>query len=47
VAGAALVTGGLGSLIYGFIVSAEHGSRSITLALRARVVLLVSFVHVE
>jgi len=32
VAGAALVTRGLGSLIYGFIRLAEHGSRSITLS---------------
>jgi MFS family permease len=48
VAGAALVTGGLGSLIYGFIRLAEHGSRSITLSsFVLSVVLLVSFVHVE
>src|SRR5665213_3089056 len=48
VAGAALVTGGLGSLIYAFIRIAEHGNRSVTLSSFAlSVVLLVSFVHVE
>jgi EmrB/QacA subfamily drug resistance transporter len=48
VAGAALVTGGLGSLIYGFIQLAEHGSRSVTLSSFAlSAVLLTTFVHVE
>ena len=47
-AGAALVTGGLGSLIYGFIRLAEHGSTSITIAsFVLSTVLLTSFVHVE
>ncbi|MGB8197596.1 MAG: MFS transporter [Acidimicrobiales bacterium] len=48
VAGAALVTGGLGSLIYGFIRLAEHGSRSVTLSSFAlSALLLFSFVQVE
>ncbi len=48
VAGAALVTGGLASLIYGFIRLAEHGSRSVTLgSFVLSAVLLTSFVHVE
>jgi EmrB/QacA subfamily drug resistance transporter len=48
VAGAALVTGGLGTLIYGFIRLAEHGSRSVTLgSFLISALLLVSFVRVE
>jgi EmrB/QacA subfamily drug resistance transporter len=48
VAGAALVTGGLGTLIYGFIRLAEHGSRSVTLSsFVLSAVLITSFVHVE
>jgi EmrB/QacA subfamily drug resistance transporter len=48
VAGAALVTGGLGSLIYGFIRLAEHASRSVTLSSFAlSALLLFSFVQVE
>ena len=48
VAGAALVTGGLGSLIYGFIRLAEHGSRSVTLSsFVLSAALLFSFVQVE
>ena len=48
VAGAALVTGGLASLIYGFIRLAEHGSRSVTLSSFAlSALLLFSFVRVE
>src|ERR1700735_1317945 len=44
-AGAALVTGGLGTLIYGFIRLAEHGSRSVTLSsFVLSAVLLFSFV---
>ena len=48
VAGAALVTGGLATLIYGFIRIAEHGTGSITAGSFAlSVVLLFSFVRVE
>jgi EmrB/QacA subfamily drug resistance transporter len=48
VAGAALVTGGLASLIYGFIRIAEHGGRSVTLgSFVLSAVLLTSFVHVQ
>jgi len=48
VVGAALVTGGLASLIYGFIRLAEHGSRSVTLSsFVLSAVLLTSFVHVQ
>jgi EmrB/QacA subfamily drug resistance transporter len=48
VAGAALVTGGLGTLIYGFIRLAEHGSRSVTFSsFVLSAVLITSFVHVE
>jgi EmrB/QacA subfamily drug resistance transporter len=48
VAGAALVTGGLGTLIYGFIRLAEHGSRSVTLSsFILSALFLTSFVHVE
>ena len=47
-AGAALVTGGLGTLIYGFIRLAEHGSKSITVSsFISSAVLLTSFVQVE
>jgi predicted MFS family arabinose efflux permease len=48
VAGAALVTGGLATLIYGFIRIAEHGTSSLTAAsFVLSVVLLFSFVRVE
>jgi EmrB/QacA subfamily drug resistance transporter len=48
VAGAALVTSGLASLIYGFIRLAEHGSRSVTLSsFVLSAVLLTSFVRVQ
>jgi EmrB/QacA subfamily drug resistance transporter len=48
VAGAALVTGGLATLIYGFIRIAEHGTGAMTAASFAlSVVLLFSFVRVE
>jgi EmrB/QacA subfamily drug resistance transporter len=48
IAGAALVTGGLASLIYGFIRLAEHGSTSVTVgSFFLSVVLLFSFVRVE
>jgi EmrB/QacA subfamily drug resistance transporter len=48
VAGAALVTGGLASLIYAFIRLAEHGSANVTVASFAlSVVLLAAFVRVE
>lgn len=48
VTGAALVTGGLASLIYGFIRIAEHGSRTMTLgSFVLSLVLLASFVRVE
>jgi EmrB/QacA subfamily drug resistance transporter len=48
IAGAALVTGGLASLIYGFIRLAEHGSRSVTLtSFVLSALLLFTFVQVE
>ncbi len=48
VTGAALVTGGLASLIYGFIRIAEHSGPSVTLAsFLLSLVLLISFVRVE
>ncbi len=47
-AGATLVTGGLTSLIYGFIRLAEHGSTGVTATVFAlSVVLLAAFVRVE
>ncbi|MDH2903357.1 MAG: MFS transporter [Actinomycetota bacterium] len=46
--GAVLVTGGIGTLIYGFIRLAEQNSRALTIAsFVAGVVLLTSFVRVE
>lgn len=48
VRGAVLVTGGLGTLIYGFIRLAEQSSRGVTIAsFVAGVILLASFVRVE
>ncbi len=48
VAGAALVTGGLATLIYGFIRIAEHGTGTMTaVSFALSVVLLFSFVRVE
>ncbi len=48
IAGAALVTGGLAGIIYGFIRIAEHGAKSVTVAsFIAGVVLLTAFVQVE
>ena len=48
VKGAVLVTGGLGTLIYGFIRLAEQGSHALTIAsFTVGIILLASFVKVE